>query len=637
MDVDELTALSERYRTSVAEAEQLETLPSPESRPYEQHYAARAVLQGAAAEMPEDDADATELALLRCRLGINHYLTEENSEGEKLLVAGLSALEGKEAWAALTAAWAAEELAEDQDPDLDQAQAQALAVPVGSTVYAYATMVAHSYNFLGVLWSHRAEGAGTASRYLGRARAVFLARFDSETEGKVPSNQAEEVHTNTLFFLAQTAGALGRQEEMSDLCLATLYRQKRLGQTFEPVKWVRDVVALSSRFAVLTGETRVAGHLVSAAERGLSSLAATDNPAHEGAKTAGAEADVEADVEADAEADAVDDLARTTAETARAKGILYREILLKAGLAHMANVEAGVEAGAEASALPGAWGDPKAQLALDTLRHRVDDAWEADQVPPTVQSIKGFAEARGVFKTALASYEAAKTYFKLEGFVTDHIALLRGQSELYKSLARFETEPKRIAAMASRRDALLGSLLDLLNADVYLVEHQELSFELGEAAQDALSASLTRANDASGASGASTTVAVGDVVRINEAALKVVKYCSHFAKMFELAEEKDRKSNQEASTEEHIVPYLRCHLWIAHAYSKMVPPDQSAKSQVMLLLESAKFFRKTTDLAKARLDPQSTAFAVELEICKDMAELLPAQADQFRYAALKAK
>jgi hypothetical protein len=69
----------------------------------------------------------------------------------------------------------------------------------------------------------------------------------------------------------------------------------------------------------------------------------------------------------------------------------------------------------------------------------------------TPKPIVNFDAARTVFKRAMQQLEHAKEYFVLDGYVSDHVAIVTDQSALYRQLAIFEQDGDRKVKMHRRR------------------------------------------------------------------------------------------------------------------------------------------------------------------------------------------
>lgn len=91
-----------------------------------------------------------------------------------------------------------------------------------------------------------------------------------------------------------------------------------------------------------------------------------------------------------------------------------------------------------------------------------------------------YEDARAIFLAASARIEICKKHFVMEGFVTDHIALVEDLSKLYLYIHVFETDIKRKIAMQTRRVDMLQPFLDIISRTAYDVQHKQISYEMGE-------------------------------------------------------------------------------------------------------------------------------------------------------------
>ena len=126
--------------------------------------------------------------------------------------------------------------------------------------------------------------------------------------------------------------------------------------------------------------------------------------------------------------------------------------------------------------LPCAWDSPFQGL-LEAMGAAVPQHAHPD-------SVRSYDMAREVFKAANTALLAAAEVLVLDGFVTENIAIVRARASLYKSVAWWESDPKRVAAMLERRLVLAGPLLDVLNPAIYIVEQRDIAVECAGAAQE---------------------------------------------------------------------------------------------------------------------------------------------------------
>ena len=99
---------------------------------------------------------------------------------------------------------------------------------------------------------------------------------------------------------------------------------------------------------------------------------------------------------------------------------------------------------------------------------------------PLPAEVVDFESARAVFKLATARHAKAKKFYVLDGFVTDHVALCRDVSSMYRSLGTFEADEKRKTAMYLRRVQELKPVAKELGRQAYLDTIRALTFEIGE-------------------------------------------------------------------------------------------------------------------------------------------------------------
>mmetsp|Transcript_13750 Transcript_13750/g.26644 ORF Transcript_13750/g.26644 Transcript_13750/m.26644 type:complete len:682 (+) Transcript_13750:99-2144(+) len=591
------------YVTAVQAAEEAEFEECDESEPYKSKYNARKILQDACENLRAASHDIhaqRDMAMLEIRIGINMYLTEENTDGERSIRSGAEFLEGADVWPMLANSFDSDDARPDQDaisakevgkePMAFERNLDLLHLDDGALL-----QLVSGYNYLSILWSHRAEGASRAIKYLRRARALAENRFGSE-------NDLQE-YTSTLFFLAQVEAAIGNAEESANLCVQTLHRQRNFEHSYDAFTWSKHALGISA-FYVQQGETRLAAHCICAAGRAIDEISENEQSGEEY------------------------ELLR--ADLQRSRGDLYAQILRRASLLRrieMAHDE--FDAVDREGLLSDAWLESSKQKHFE-LNMTLDNREKEDIDLPAIQDVLSFESARDLFNIANTCFAQSKRFYVLDGYVTIHLQILRSQSDLYNYLSVFEPDHKRFIAMHTRREKLLAGLLDELNPEVYLKEHQEISFELGNIARIILDEQDKTENvDRSSKEMRGLSMSPGLIKKVNQWAMKVIKYYSHFCTMFEQAEAKDKQQGDEETSEEFSVPYLNANFWIMHAYRMMVPPDpRSIPARILFLKEQLKYAERIKVLAGERLSPDAQAFSQEKKLCEELAELLPLQIAQ---------
>jgi hypothetical protein len=91
---------------------------------------------------------------------------------------------------------------------------------------------------------------------------------------------------------------------------------------------------------------------------------------------------------------------------------------------------------------------------------------------PKVEDIRDIDQAKLLFRLSNTQYKKTLDYYVLDGFVSEHINIIRDLSQLYKNLTFFETDNSRIYAMLDRRISLLEPILNQINTKVYILQWQ---------------------------------------------------------------------------------------------------------------------------------------------------------------------
>lgn len=381
-------------------------------------------------------------AIVRMRRGLILLETDLLSEGEALVKAALDVLSGEQT--------------------------------------TYIEHVIEGLNALGALYCGRGDFA-TAAEQLTKAELLYAQRSQAEqgaasdtcsedqskagqTPGgggkqhhhqqqllllhSLPCADLEVLHTSTLFYLAQVCGHQGNDGESAKYCGATLNRQLRAGE-YDASTWVQNCAQLSTYFCTVA-DFACAEYCL------LATQAVAEAAAARGARLA-------------------DDVA---ASQQRAWGRLF--------LARLLDLLPGT--GQEGPVPP-----VKAAIHFDGL-----DLPDLSSLPrgPRREEGAGFDAARMLFNAGLPHFNAALRHYQLDGWVTEHVDLALDVSNMYRTLALFEEEPKRRAAMHVQRSNRVGPLHRQLNPQHYLGQVRSIELELGNIWHDVAEA---REEEAGGA------------------------------------------------------------------------------------------------------------------------------------------
>ncbi|KAJ1566512.1 hypothetical protein HK405_009515, partial [Cladochytrium tenue] len=420
----------------------LRDLPGPTATPHVHKYAARGILdemRAAIAASPaaggsdDDDGDiegrrAAVLSFLDFQQGLNLVATEELTAGERLLTAAAAGLRARAAG--------------DGDSDGDDATA-------GRRPWAVAALV-DALNQLAVVWfdwnEHRRAAAlleEAADAYRAYTGVDQLATEEAEggDEGgqrrKQPPPLADPVlawcgleqdddgwayleglHTYTTYYLAQVYGALKLKDKSAEFCKLTLQRQLRHGK-LNGLTWALDCMTLA-QYYFQNNAFVLAHECLSSAEHVLLSTAVPEDVASGEVRDEGGE----------------DAFLRAKADLECIWGKFY-----------LAALQISVN------------DDPPPRLfaGLPLLRAGSGAPAQRPGVPARFATTSG--EARTLFLACVAALTEALGFFRLDGHVTDHVAMVRDQAQAYAMLARFESDPGRRAALLRRRCAGLSALL----------------------------------------------------------------------------------------------------------------------------------------------------------------------------------
>ena len=123
-----------------------------------------------------------------------------------------------------------------------------------------------------------------------------------------------------------------------------------------------------------------------------------------------------------------------------------------------------------------------AQEKRSKLSFNIDDSGfdveNLDGIP--FRPIDTLVEANRIHKRTEIFFAEATAYFKMDGWVTDHIEVTQDMSRSWKHLAEFDTNFERRCKMHKRRIDLLLPVLLELNSQFYLQICRQIQFEIGE-------------------------------------------------------------------------------------------------------------------------------------------------------------
>jgi hypothetical protein len=231
--------------------------------------------------------------------------------------------------------------------------------------------------------------------------------------------------------------------------------------------------------------------------------------------------------------------------------------------------------------------------------------------PITCSYILDYDQARQVFLFGMEKLTSAKSYYILDGFVTDHVELCQDTSQLYSKLVFFEGNLDRKCKMHKRRIDLLSSLLKEISEEHYLYLVRQLLFELGECYSGLLELKLEQKEDLNSPK---------TIEKISHLAQFGISTFEHF-----LSTMNDKKTKQKPETypDEHIRAVLLAYFYIARFHSKFL------ENRLEHLQESFNQYQIIVSYVDKHPNTRES-IEQEYQICKEMIDLLPLKLEKLR-------
>jgi len=588
------------FLTNGAESEYFEALQlndisskqDPETDPYRSMYKAREIWHRLKSEIdrhreetPNDSWNFLD-AVLDLKLGVNYAETEEKSTGEEHLLHCVTNLTSH------------------------QVSVEACCI------------LLTAYNQIGILHSDRGDPK-TGLSYLDKAEKVYD-EFQQKVGG-VPwtvddtfrgdcyesdaglekfllkrTENFEEMHTLTLYYLAQVHTKLEARQTAASYCRMTLCRQLE-SHKYQPVEWSMNAATLS-QYYVTESQFNLARHCLASAECVLK----------EGGSLGSPETNKPNEDEMERRSQAWADLYRCWVKYGLAlleysKERLYQE--LDAEDDHLVSDATTVQQNREdITSNDEDWMKTERffDLELTAFESRITD-----------KPVCVFDEARQVFKAVKSWLQAANMFYALDGHCSDHVELVRDHSRLYKILAFFEPNLDRQCRMHKRRADMLSELLKVLNRQFYLLVCRQLMFELGEIYSAMLDNKLARIEEAGTAPDEHARA------KINSLVWRSIEQFQAYVDSLKKPDGKLPGTFQDDDER----PALIAHFYMGRLFSKLMDFDVSTRLNNMkksidnygFLVDYCKHNPAATEKVKS-----------ERDLCEEMVSLLPAKMDKIR-------
>ena len=471
----------------------------PETEPYKSLYASRehlsavlARLNGCPSQLKQGEDYTSLCAFVQYRLGLNYINTDELFSGQESF----------------------ENVIE-------------LSKCVDSLFKICFPLVA-SLNELAILCSHTDDE--TALKLLLKAKSVFEACksqptpltdkdwFPSELHTTILKEKSfEDIHTHTLYYLAQVYSNLDDKKLSAVYCQITLSRQLN-NKLYDPVEWSLNAANMS-QYYMQTNNYAQSRHCLASAQVILKQYITESEPIDDPALK--------------------EKLQRSEADVSRC-WIKYCISLLKSSKKVLDK-------------------EGDSDVNKDAL-HRFE--------PLLVSEIEGevlcvlaedYQGARSIFLFAQKHVQKAKSFFTFDNCVLDYVAIAQDYSQLFKLLAAFETDLSLKCRMHKRRIDMLSSLLSI-SRNHYLVLIGQLHYEIGGIYESMVDLKILLANNEDGPPTPHS---------LNKINMLVQSAINNFQKFVEIFNEPI----------DDIHTYLTARLHIAQLYSKFIGTSLEERTQ----------------------------------------------------------
>ncbi|CAF1537137.1 unnamed protein product [Adineta steineri] len=401
-----------------------------------------------------------------------------------------------------------------------------------------------------------------------------IIHIDTSIQADDRRQEFEQTYTHTLFYLAQIYGKLDQKNESANYCRLTLERQLTMFNTnhskhFDPFDWATNCATLS-QYYMTNHDFATARHCLMCADKMLENVPSTHAEN--------------------------DKLAERIASFKRC-WVKYAVNLLSDSSDRLLQA---ADRDVNPNEIVRSSTTPQFQFKLSLP-------------PPTITCsfILDYDQARQVFLFAMDKIDSAKSYYILDGFVTDHVELCQDTSQLYSKLVFFESNIDRKCKMHKRRIDLLSTLCGEISEEHYLYIMRQLLFELGECYSMLLDLKLEQKNDLN------SNKTIEKISHLTKLGI------STFERFLSTMNDKKTKEKPETYADEYVRPVLLAHFYIARFYSKFID------NRLENLQQSLNQYKIIVNYVDKH--PNSREYIEqEYSICKEMIDLLPLKLEKLR-------
>ena len=497
-------------------------------------------------------------------------------------------------------------------------------------------------NQMGILWTGRGK-AEDALDYFKQAELLYvefknlvggapvmLEEYLSpkrDADGKVEFERAaqlENAYTHTLYYFAQVYQLLGKAEISAEYCHVTLQRQLD-APDLNPLDWSLHAATLSQYYMTERKFTMSRHCLASAqvmfAQAEVSDEVNSSDDTKE--KLQQARADIlrcwvkyglgllENSREAMVN-EAYETELKTPAETGNEKTSTGEKSEHTSSVNEnepsMSSQQCAQNKETSISERKPGKGEERFNLEVTSHEEKISDS-----------TLNNFDEAREVFLLIKKWIEEAKAFYKIDLHCTDYIAIVQDQSLSFKLLTFFELDFERQCKMHKKRIDMLVELLNELNPQHYLLVCRQLIYEIADTYSTLMDLKFSILE----ASGTDVRPTAHQVKKINALVQESIKYYQQYLDTL-----KDNKPvYPDEFPENDVRPGLVAMFCMGRQYSKFIVGD--VQSKLLNIKKSKDCYQFVVDYCKK--NPSAACLVKsELELCKELVELLPAKMEKIR-------
>lgn len=239
-----------------------------------------------------------------------------------------------------------------------------------------------------------------------------------------------------------------------------------------------------------------------------------------------------------------------------------------------------------------------------------------------------YEEALVLFKSANHYYNKAKLYFRLDGWVTDYINILKDQSKLYHYLSVYVTEESKRITMNQKRIDLLEPIIGELNTQAFSNIITELHYELGEIYSDSLDEKvrkITKKQEDAEAKGTTYKLKKIEIQKLRLFSSKCMLHFEEFTKYYF----KDGKRPDTLDDQEGIQPYMHASFNIARMLTKMADTfENDLKEKLEYDKKSYLYYKYVAEFGNNNINLLNDESKSILRMAEEFTNLLPSKLDQ---------